>query len=251
MAKKSKVTKFDANDPEMLEAYARARATFRYMWRELSWENRRIIPALDFACIKAPFSDAEPDDESDDPQVEHMWINELGFDGEIITGTLMNQPNWLQDYNEGDSVEIPLKEISDWMYSSMGDPYGGHTVQVMRSRMKKAELKKHDEMWGLDFGEPGVVQIEDPEDHPMSVNTVESFRESVRENPELIHDVDENGWTFLHSDSLAGNLPTIKVYLKAGADPLLKDVNGRTPITLARLLGWDRVVAELNKAAKK
>lgn len=33
----------------------RARKTFKYFWRELFWERRRIIPTLDFAMVKVPF----------------------------------------------------------------------------------------------------------------------------------------------------------------------------------------------------
>jgi hypothetical protein len=53
----STVVMFDNSDPEMRRAYEQARFTFRYFWRELAWERRRIVPALDLACIKAPFSD--------------------------------------------------------------------------------------------------------------------------------------------------------------------------------------------------
>jgi uncharacterized protein len=37
----SKVFMFDNSDPEMQGAYEKARATFRYFWREVAWERRR------------------------------------------------------------------------------------------------------------------------------------------------------------------------------------------------------------------
>ena len=46
----SQVFMFDDSDPEMQRAYESARATFRYFWREVAWERRRIIPGLDLAC---------------------------------------------------------------------------------------------------------------------------------------------------------------------------------------------------------
>lgn len=46
----------DHADPAMAEAVERARRSFRFFWRELSWERRRIIPALDMAAIKLPFA---------------------------------------------------------------------------------------------------------------------------------------------------------------------------------------------------
>jgi uncharacterized protein len=42
----SRVFMFDNSDPEMQRAYENARATFRYFWREIAWERRRIVPAL-------------------------------------------------------------------------------------------------------------------------------------------------------------------------------------------------------------
>lgn len=45
------------NDPEMQKAIDEARATFRYFWREMSWEYRRIVPALDMSAVKVPFQD--------------------------------------------------------------------------------------------------------------------------------------------------------------------------------------------------
>ena len=79
---------FDNDDPEMQRAYEQARATFRYFWREIAWEQRRIVPALDLACVKAPFSDpGEVDSEDDEAQVEQMWVSDVRFDGRLITGT--------------------------------------------------------------------------------------------------------------------------------------------------------------------
>jgi Uncharacterized protein conserved in bacteria (DUF2314) len=50
----SRVFMFDDNDPEMQQAYENVRATFRYFWREVARERRRIVPALDllsFGCL--------------------------------------------------------------------------------------------------------------------------------------------------------------------------------------------------------
>ena len=45
----------DQENELMNHAFEQARSTFKYFWRELYWENRRIIPALDFAMVKVPF----------------------------------------------------------------------------------------------------------------------------------------------------------------------------------------------------
>src|SRR5262245_8176246 len=99
----SKVFVADDNDPEMQRAYEKARANFRYFWREVAWERRRIVPALDLAAVKAPFSDGPGAGRpKDGPEAEHMWFSEVDFDGEFVSGVLINSPNWLKTVKAGD-----------------------------------------------------------------------------------------------------------------------------------------------------
>jgi uncharacterized protein YegJ (DUF2314 family) len=48
---------FEGNNPDMLKANKSARITFKYFWREIYWERKRIVPSLDMAIIKLPFWD--------------------------------------------------------------------------------------------------------------------------------------------------------------------------------------------------
>ena len=41
--------------PEMIDAFKQARSTFKYFWRELWWERRRIVPALNLPVLKQRF----------------------------------------------------------------------------------------------------------------------------------------------------------------------------------------------------
>ncbi|MEK6233745.1 MAG: DUF2314 domain-containing protein, partial [Planctomycetales bacterium] len=66
MSEESPVFFFDDEDPDMQRAYEDARSTFGHFWRELAWEQRRIVPALQMAMVKFPFTDEEPSD-SDQP----------------------------------------------------------------------------------------------------------------------------------------------------------------------------------------
>jgi len=263
----SRVFNFEGDDPEMLRAYENARQTFRYFWREIAWERRRIIPALDLACVKAPFSDDTSGTSiTEDPTVEHMWISEIDFDGTTITGTLLNAPNNLTSISEGDFVSIPLKDISDWMYVIGGEVFGAHTVNLMRARMDRQERQSHDGAWGLNFGDPSKIRlIPEPKkqggilqswfgkaavpdltaEHPMSINMAESLKEQLAKDPSLLNSADENGWTLLHQEALAGSAPTVKVLLDAGANRNAKTNLGMTPLQLAQSLRWDSVSALL------
>jgi uncharacterized protein YegJ (DUF2314 family) len=258
----SNVTMFDNNDPAMQAACENARSTFRYFWREVSWERRRIVPALDLACVKAPFTDG-PRGQQGKPQVEQMWLGEVDFDGEVVSGVLLNSPNWLQSIQAGDSAQFPLREISDWMYAISGEVYGAWTVNLLRSRMSARERKEHDSAWGLNFGDPAKVRVipakwgpggkssQLDQEHPMSESMASSLTEHLAKNPSLLRDKGDRGWTLLHNQALAGSLATVKVLLDAGADPNAVGDDGRTPLQLARSLGWDRVAALLvSKGAK-
>lgn len=66
----SRVLVASSADPEVQRAFASARETFRYFWRELAWEKRRIVKGLDFAYVKAAFSDGG--------EVEHLWRSSIG-----------------------------------------------------------------------------------------------------------------------------------------------------------------------------
>lgn len=44
-------------DPAMNRAFQLAKQTFRFYWRELSWERRRMIPGLEMDLVKLGFQD--------------------------------------------------------------------------------------------------------------------------------------------------------------------------------------------------
>jgi uncharacterized protein YegJ (DUF2314 family) len=264
----SRVFLFDNSDPEMQRAYEKARATFRYFWREAAWERRRIIPALGLAAVKAPFSDGKRGGPATDtPEVEHMWLSEVDFDGRDVSGVLLNSPNWLKTIKQGDPVRLPLGHISDWMYAISGEVFGAYTVNLLRSRMGRREREEHDRAWGLNFGDPANVRVApepdkgggflkgwfgkrqtDPGEHPMSVNMATSLKDQLAKDPSLVSSTDDRGWTLLHQEALAGSAPTVKVLLAAGADRNAVTNHGMTPLQLAQSLGWERVAALLAAA---
>ncbi|HYF36412.1 MAG TPA: DUF2314 domain-containing protein [Prosthecobacter sp.] len=242
---------FDPEDEGMIQAVVAAQATFRYFWRELCWERRRILPGLDFAAIKLPFQD-EPGSE-----VEHMWVGDVEFDGDTLSGTLMNEPNWLQSVRQNDRVTAPFVHLEDWMFAVGGIAYGGHTVQRSRENMSPDERAAHDDAWGLDFGFPGQVRLElhNPEptsghlDHPMCLNMLPRIEQQLRQNAAPYLEPDEQGWTMLHHEALAGNLGVTKLLIQYGGDVRTLTSQGRTPAELAAGIGWHELATELSVSA--
>ncbi|WP_234859537.1 DUF2314 domain-containing protein [Aquimarina aquimarini] len=240
-------------DSKMQQAIDKARSTFKYFWRELSWEHRRIIPAHGFACVKVTFTQQFEGD--DTPVTEHMWINEISFDGATIYGILVNQPNALTNIKQGDAVTISMEEITDWMISIAGKTYGGFTIQAMRSDMSEQERKAHDEAWGLDFGDYEDIltvfeEKENPQnliEHPMSINMKEKLEEFLQENPDEIHKKYDNGYTMLINETIAGNKSSVEILIKAGADVNVKTDDEKTALDYAKLLNWEHLIPVLEQ----
>ncbi len=232
---------------EMLKAYEEARNTFKYFWRELSWENRRIVPAHGFSCVKLAFKEAQKKSE---PIVEYMWIGHIAFDGEIIKGILVNHPNELKNIKLGDIVETKIDQICDWMFSIGGKTYGGFSVQVIRSQMTIEERKKHDELWELNFGSFENVEFvyeqeKNPEnlvEHPMSIAMKADALAHLHQNPKEIKSVDEEGYTVLHRETIAGNKTLVEMLIDSGADIGKKTPSGKTAKDYAMSLNWEHII---------
>ena len=267
----AKVTLHKDDDPAIEAAAKRAKATFRYFWRELSWEYRRIVPGLELAAFKVAFTD------DDQTPAEVMWVNEVNFDGYALQGRLLNQPNWLKSVNEGDPVKVPVKAITDWLYAIDGVAYGGFSVNAIRKQMGKRERQQHDDAWGLNFGNPDKVHLvpasfhqkseskkkglfgfgksTEPEpltddvlqasEHPMAVNMAASLKEFAAKNPDAISKVGDDGLTMLHQTALSGSVIGIKALLECGVDINSKSKKGHTALDFAKSLGWKRAYAFL------
>lgn len=141
------------------------------------------------------------------------------------------------------------------MFAIEGKTYGGFSVQAMRKAMSQSERAEHDEAWGLNFGDPDVVlvayeQQEHPQnltEHPMSVNTKKNFEEFLRGYPDEIARADDEGYTMLHYEAIAGNLTRLELLLAKGADKNAKNIHGKTALDYARALGWDHVAEALSR----
>ncbi|WP_434036223.1 DUF2314 domain-containing protein [Formosa sp. 4Alg 33] len=236
---------------KMKEAYKKAQETFNYFWREIYWDAKRVIPAHDLALVKIPFQQMVGGRE--EPIVEHMWISEIEFDGEYITGVLSNSPNRLTNVAEGDTITRTVSEISDWMLSIDRKTYGGYTIQALRSDMTEEARAKHDQAWGLDFGDYNnilVAHLQEEEqgnliEHPMSKIMETPARDYFSANLDVVTAKDENGVTRLHTETIAGNKTAVEILLELGADKTAKTNTGKTALDFAIALNWSHLVPVL------
>ena len=239
-----------SDEDYMQRAFEQARESFRYFWRELYWERRRIAPMLDYAMVKICFLDVVNGEEVG----EHMWINDVEFDGETIYGTLVNEPDSVQNVKVGDQISAKFTDMSDWLFAIDGRAYGGFSVQAMRSRMQKDELAEHDVAWGLDFGDFKDIlvvfeQKEHPEnliEHPMSKNMRGQVEQYIKAHPSMVADTDELGFTQLHHEALAGNLTIVNLLLENDASKNARTKSGKTAAELAKQIGWSEIAKVLS-----
>ena len=200
---------------------------------------------LSIASIKATFSD---DFSIPNLEVEHMWVNEIYFDGISISGVLLNSPLFLKSISKGDRVSFPLDRLDDWLCVIGSEIYGGYTIQTIRSKMNDEEIQEHDAAWRLNFPTPDIVQI--PERDPeFDITIAEMMAEQIKKQPELVNQIyDDEGRTLLHLESLYGKIASVKVLLEHGASPKVKCDRGWTPLDYAKSIGWNSIIAVLEKA---
>jgi uncharacterized protein YegJ (DUF2314 family) len=126
------------DDPAMIEAIARARATVPDFVRVLQAPTNGC---RDFS-IKALFPELQ----------EHMWVTELRYADGVFTGALGNDPRGSTTLKLGDDVRVPEDLISDWKYIENDVLAGGYSLRLIRSRMTdkaRNDLDSH-----LDFKFP-------------------------------------------------------------------------------------------------
>lgn len=231
------------HDPGLEAAAAAAHATFGYFWRELTWERRRVVPALDLAAVKAPFADGDT--------VEHLWLDDVEFDGVSVAAVVASAPVTLSTVRPGDVARLEVDEVEDWLFAVDGVAYGGWTVRVVRGGMGRLRRRRHDRLWGLEFSDQVrlvVGEDEHPErldDHPMALASAGDFAEHLRTDPAVVDEPDEQGFTMLHREAIAGNRPLVEALLEAGADRAAVSPRGMTAAEHADRLGWHHVVRTL------
>lgn len=88
-------------------------------------------------AVKKPFVEGD--------KVEHIWLNEVSFDGRLFHGKVDNEPVNIKGVRPGQEVSVSPNEISDWMYVQDGRLVGGYTIVAMCQDMSPDKKKQFEE----------------------------------------------------------------------------------------------------------
>lgn len=235
--------------PEMILAFENAIGTFKYFWRELYWESRRIVPALELAYVKCAFIQENLEDKNE-PLIEYMWIDQVDFDGSTISGILLNEPYIIENVQAGETVRLQFESIVDWMFLSNGTVHGAFTIQEYRKTLNASGRKEYDEAWGIDFGNPDEILLvydqkncpENLEEHPMCRSILEQFINIINTDPTIITEKDESGNQLLHREVIADNYLLVQELLRLNVNKLVRNKQLMIPLDLAHKMGWSNIV---------
>ena len=129
-----KTISVSGDDAEMNAAIAKARASLPDFWRVFEKRDRG---ETDFS-VKVKIPDKE--------KVEHFWVVDIERKDGKISGTINNDPDFVQNVKLGDRITVNDADISDWLYLRNGKMAGNYTLRVLFKQMPKSEVEKYKQM---------------------------------------------------------------------------------------------------------
>jgi uncharacterized protein YegJ (DUF2314 family) len=122
-------TKVDDDDPEMIAAIAKARASLPEFWKKL---QNHAGNETDFS-LKVRITDKNG--------AEHFWLGNLEHRDGKIYGVIDNNAEIVANVKLGDRIEIPDADISDWLYMRRGKMVGNYTIRALFKKMTPEEVE--------------------------------------------------------------------------------------------------------------
>ncbi len=143
-------------DPAVVEAVSEARRTFPHLLDAVL--NMRFSPAI--YLVKVPFIDRSetgeqalvrtPETAAKNPTRPtcHLWLSVTSIMDDLIFCSVGEAPDALH-LKRGASFVVASESIEDWMINHGGIAFGGFSLRVMRSRLRKEEQMKFDAHAGI------------------------------------------------------------------------------------------------------
>jgi uncharacterized protein YegJ (DUF2314 family) len=125
------------HDHEMNDAIKTALRTLNKFNEALQSGN----PDFHFFSLKKQFKTLN--------QTEHIWITEVFLQENKYFGKVGNLPQFTNDVNMDDTIQVEMDSISDWMYVDKQILRGGYTIRILRERMTTSERSRFDSQNGI------------------------------------------------------------------------------------------------------
>ena len=129
-----KVVIVPSEDAAMEAAIAKARAGLPDFWKAFA----NPASGTERYSIKVAIRDGD--------QTEHFWTSDVERQGDKIFATIANEPQMVGNVAEGQRIEVPEADISDWMFRRNGKIVGNETMRVLLNYMPAEEAAQYREM---------------------------------------------------------------------------------------------------------
>jgi uncharacterized protein YegJ (DUF2314 family) len=130
-------------EPEYFEVLKGHHAAMHLAVKEARKTVGRFIAALEHPApgqedfeVKKPFIQGH--------QVEHIWLSDVRFVGDLFQGRIDNQPRKIAGLKIGEMASVKPNEISDWLYIENGKLVGGYTVRVHYNELSPQQKQEFD-----------------------------------------------------------------------------------------------------------
>ena len=80
---------------------------------------------------------------ADNGKIEHFWVVNLVRKDGVISGTINNDPDIVQNVKLGDKIPVIESDISDWLYLRNGKMIGNYTLRALFKEMSKSEVENY------------------------------------------------------------------------------------------------------------
>lgn len=128
---KDNVIHVPEDDAEMNAAIDKARRTLPEFWGALAAPG----PSEANFALKVMISDGEA--------VEHFWLTDIERSGDVIVGTISNDPSDVKSVRMGQRYEFSEADVSDWMYFRNGKMVGNETMRPLLKRMPEDQAERY------------------------------------------------------------------------------------------------------------
>lgn len=91
---------------------------------------------------------------------EHIWLIDFTQEGDVICGTVGNNPELVTNVAGGQQVQVPMEDISDWGFEAGGKQYGNYTVYAMFRTMAPGLVQQYVDGYGFTqnpLEQPGIT----------------------------------------------------------------------------------------------